>query len=638
MRCLSFFSLVSLSLLSSAEPFLSPYRVHEKRTHLPAGWSLTRRHDVTSTIPLRFALKQRNIEDIGNYLYDVSHPKSPSYGKHWSTGDIACTFAPSDDTVDAVRSWLTASGVNEERIVLGRTKGWIQVDATVEEAEQLIKTEYNVYTHMSGKEHVGCEVYHLPEHVQPHVDFVTPSVHFDAKLSHRSGGETAAPAQGIGQLIVSTGLHTTGTVSGIIGELEECSKYITPICLRTLYELFYEPIATDRNSFGIVEYTPLAYLQSDLQMFAKNYSTDLIGKEPYLVSIDGGILKTTYQNSNYSGESDLDLEYGMSLVTGEQTVTLYQTGDIDGGATYNNFLDAIDGSYCTFEGGDDPTVDGIYPDTPPGGYMGPEACGTVKPTYVISSSYSFSEADFNPFYAERQCAEYAKLGLMGVTVLYSFGDDGVASFKDHCINSAGMPSIDGPIFSPTFPGSCPYVTSVGATMVKPNATVFDPDPEMACMEKIYSGGGFRYFAMPECQKDAVDYYLTNYYPNYPSTIWNSTGTSRALPDISANGANYVVAIDGRFHFVYGTSCSTPVVGAILTMINDAWLAVGKGPIGFINSTIYSPEFASAFHDITEGSNPGRGTAGYNATVGWDPVTGLETFNFPELLALWLLLP
>lgn len=37
-----------------------------------------------------------------------------------------------------------------------------------------------------------------------------------------------------------------------------------------------------------VEYTPQAYLQSDLQMFAKNYSTDLIGKEPYLVSIDGG--------------------------------------------------------------------------------------------------------------------------------------------------------------------------------------------------------------------------------------------------------------------------------------------------------------------------------------------------------------
>ena len=60
-------------------------------------------------------------------------------------------------------------------------------------------------------------------------------------------------------------------------------------------------------------------------------------------------------------------------------------------------------------------------------------------------------------------------------------------------------------------------------MVKPNATVFEP--EMACMKKIYSGGGFsNYFAMPEYQKDAVGHYLTNYPPSYPSTIWNSTGT------------------------------------------------------------------------------------------------------------------
>ncbi len=39
------------------------------------------------------------------------------------------------------------------------------------------------------------------------------------------------------------------------------------------------------------------------------------------------------------------------------------------GASFNNFLDGIDGSYCTYEGGDDPSQDGIYPD-PYGGYQG----------------------------------------------------------------------------------------------------------------------------------------------------------------------------------------------------------------------------------------------------------------------------
>ncbi|KAG2366137.1 hypothetical protein BDR07DRAFT_1275180, partial [Suillus spraguei] len=77
--------------------------------------------------------------------------------------------------------------------------------------------------------------------------------------------------------------------------------------------------------------------------------------------------------------------------------------------------------------------------------------------------------------------------------------------------------------------------------------------------------------------------------------------------------------------VYGTSCSSPVCGAIFMMINDARLAIGKGPIGFINPTVYlnSADFAGAFNDITEGSNPGCGTEGYNATAGWDPVTGLH---------------
>ena len=74
--------------------------------------------------------------------------------------------------------------------------------------------------------------------------------------------------------------------------------------------------------------------------------------------------------------------------------------------------------------------------------IGPEACGTVKPAYVISTSYGYDEADLTPFYAERQCAEYAKLGLMGITVLYSSGDDGVAGNGGVCLNPNGKGLLD----------------------------------------------------------------------------------------------------------------------------------------------------------------------------------------------------
>ena len=42
--------------------------------------------------------------------------------------------------------------------------------------------------------------------------------------------------------------------------------------------------------------------------------------------------------------------------------------------------------------------------------------------------------------------------------------------------------------------------------------------------------------------------------------------------------------------------------------------------------IYSHWFADAFHDITNGTNPGCGTEGFPAMSGWDPVTGLGVPN------------
>lgn len=99
-------------------------------------------------------------------------------------------------------------------------------------------------------------------------------------------------------------------------------------------------------------------------------------------------------------------------------------------------LDAIDASYCTFEGGDNPIFDGIYPDTFPGGFDSPESCGIVKPANVISTSYGFTEVMATPAYEIRQCNEYGKLGLMGVTFLYSSGDNGVAGVNGVCINPA----------------------------------------------------------------------------------------------------------------------------------------------------------------------------------------------------------
>lgn len=86
----------------------------------------------------------------------------------------------------------------------------------------------------------------------------------------------------------------------------------------------------------------------------------------------------------------------------------------------------------------------------------------------------------------------------------------------------------------------------------------------------------------------------------------------------------------------GTSASTPMVAGIVTLLNELRIAKGKGPIGFLNPTLYAhPE---AFNDITEGGNPGCGTEGFKCQPGWDPVTGLGSPNFPKLKEVFLSLP
>lgn len=80
----------------------------------------------------------------------------------------------------------------------------------------------------------------------------------------------------------------------------------------------------------------------------------------------------------------------------------------------------------------------------------------------------------------------------------------------------------------------------------------------------------------------------------------------------------------------------PVFGSVLTLINEARLNAGKKPVGFVNPVLYAhPE---VMNDITEGSNPGCGTEGFNATIGWDPVSGLGSPNFEKMLKLYMSLP
>ena len=64
---------------------------------------------------------------------------------------------------------------------------------------------------------------------------------------------------------------------------------------------------------------------------------------------------------------------------------------------------------------------------------------------------------------------------------------------------------------------------------------------MVCETVIYSGGGFsNVFPLPDYQANAVREWFKNNPLPYRSDTYNETQKTRGFPDVSANGANYVI--------------------------------------------------------------------------------------------------
>lgn len=151
-----FFPLVTFAIIAYAAPSSTVHHVvHERRAAEPLDWALSRRLESDKVLPMRFGLVQKNLDRLEAMLMSVSHPDSPTYGQHFSAEDVVRTFSPSRETIDAVTNWLTGSGFSSERLRLAPNNGWIHLNATVAEVEELLKTEYHVYNHPSGEERLG---------------------------------------------------------------------------------------------------------------------------------------------------------------------------------------------------------------------------------------------------------------------------------------------------------------------------------------------------------------------------------------------------------------------------------------------------------------------------------------------------
>lgn len=152
---------------------------------------------------------------------------------------------------------------------------------------------------------------------------------------------------------------------------------------------------------------------------------------------------------------------------------------------------------------------------------------------VVSISYGANEQLFPKPYAQQVCDMFGQLGTRGVSIIVSSGDFGPGM---SCQSNDGAKKTR---FIPSFPATCPYVTSVGSTE--------GIGPETAAN---FSAGGFSdYFARPEWQDEAVGAYL-ELYGNEWKGYYNASG--RGFPDVAAQGVNYRFWNHGKGDLTTGT--------------------------------------------------------------------------------------
>ncbi|KAI0046839.1 subtilisin-like protein [Auriscalpium vulgare] len=559
---------VSISGAATKEDFL----IHEQLTAVPSTFVDLGPASPEQVLALRLALTPRDPGALEKTLYAVSTPGTPSYGKHLTKTEADLLVAPSAESLSAVTSWL--SGHNVSYDAASTARDWLSVNVTVSQANALFNANFSSFTEReTGVTAVRAREYALPASLRQHIEFVHPITTFPVR-----------PSRGLKAFRSSNrreALPFQQTVSDLAGRADipvGCNRTVTPVCLQSMYGIPSANATQPSNRIAVTGFDGEIANVTDIQLFLRTYRPDLDASAvPSFVSIDGGIT-TNPDDLPAGGEACLDLEWTMGVAS-NVPVTFISAG-----------------------------TDGPGP-----GYLELDVFNSIlaqeHPPHVVTTSYSYNEGlQLTEPLMRKLCSLFGLLGARGTTVIFSSGDGGV---------QGGGNVNDCTTFVPTFPSTCPYVTSVGATAYVPPGEI--PFP--------YSSGGFsNIFPTPAFQRSAVQSYVQRLGDTYAG-LYNASG--RGFPDLAIAGVDMVLAFNGvARNGGGGTSYSAPVIASIVALLNDELIGKGRRPLGWLNPLLYSAPWA--FNDIQTGHMTGCGTTGFNATAGWDPASGLGSPKYAEL--------
>ncbi len=256
---------------------------------------------------------------------------------------------------------------------------------------------------------------------------------------------------------------------------------------------------------------------------------------------------------------------------------------------------------------------------------------------VLSVSYGSYESAFSTSELAAVNRSLLTLAEEGISVFISSGDCG--AFAERLHNVAQV----------SFPSSAPYAIAVGGTHLEVNSlgvrtseTAWGQDDGIAtCSNDWGSGGGVSQNSVFKKPGWQVGSGTTTHYDGTPFVTTEPGPLSspvvapnglRQVPDVAAAAyPNLSIYYKGGWVASGGTSAAAPIWAAGTLLVDQGLQQMNKAPIGGVPEFYTLANHAGSDHpynDITSGGN-----LFYNATPGWDYVTGWGSPNFNNILQL-----
>ena len=526
----------------------------------------------SSNVSFRVALRPAAATLLKKKVASVSDPQSSRYGSFLSRDDVARLAAPSTMDVAAVTNWLAAANIP---FTLSRDTSVVDVTTTIERAQALLSTQFETLVHKStGHLLVRAGDYMLPEHID--------------------------------RVATIYGLHGFALERVIKTTVASRKPAITPEVIAKQYSI---PPVTNTTTPPNAPKDATVNMQGefpcarDLQLFFKRYLPQATAGEDTWVRVVGDD-ETSAGRCGTEAEMDVQIIRGL---TPQVSTEVWAWKSMDFCGDLKSWTTAVLGT-------SDADVPRVF--TLSYGWQGDLARVGCVADKVLDIDLDFQ-----------------KIAARGISLIVSSGDSGAGYGGERGSERSRHPHT----FYAAWPASSAWVTAVGATEFIGDILPSAEQP----VTSFGSGGGFSTYAGSDDRSDAswqeaaVQGYLAQKSILPPRSVdWSPNG--RATPDVAGLGSpEYQFFVDGSLTQNGGTSASAPMFASIIARLNLERAERGMPPMGFLNPWLYQNEHA--FTDITVGDNShcdwgAPATFGFNATRGWDPVTGLGVPHFEKMLA------